>query len=150
VFGQIKNNLAPKIMISLQYHMETVIVGYDEEAQKDIKASKIVTDDVIPGNVEDIVISQEKARRDVRTRRDKADGVNAVVEIVAGVPGMNTRKLTEAVRERIPSHNQEHASKAIATAKRLALIHTVDGKGNAKLFHLGPDLAPAQDIGSTG
>jgi hypothetical protein len=73
VFGQIKNNLAAKIMISLQYHMETVIVGYDEEAQKDIKASKIFTDELIAENVEDIVISQEKARRGVRTRRGKAE-----------------------------------------------------------------------------
>jgi hypothetical protein len=52
---------------------------------------------------------------------------------------MNTRSLTEAVRERIPSLNQVHASKAIATAKRLGLIHTIDGRNNAKLFHLGPD-----------
>ena len=52
---------------------------------------------------------------------------------------MNTRDLTEAVRERIPSRNQEHASKAIATAKRLGLVHTVHGKNNAKLFHPGPD-----------
>jgi hypothetical protein len=52
---------------------------------------------------------------------------------------MNTRNLTEAVRERIPSHNQEHASKAIATAKRLGLVHTVNGRNNAKLFHPGHD-----------
>jgi hypothetical protein len=53
--------------------METVIVGYDEEAEKDIKASKIITDEVIAENVEDIVINQEKARRGVRTRSDKAE-----------------------------------------------------------------------------
>ena len=47
VFGQLKNNLAAKIMQSHQYHMETEIVGYDEEAQKDIKASRIVFDKVI-------------------------------------------------------------------------------------------------------
>ena len=39
LFGQIKNNLAAKVMVSHRYHMETVTVGYDAEAQKDIKAS---------------------------------------------------------------------------------------------------------------
>jgi hypothetical protein len=73
VFGQIKNNLAAKIVISHRYHMETVIVGYDEEAEKDIKPSKIVMDEIIPENVEDIVINQEKARRGVRTRSDRAE-----------------------------------------------------------------------------
>jgi hypothetical protein len=69
--------------------------------------------------------------------------VNVVVEIVTGSPGMNTRSLTEAVREGIPGHNQEHASKAIAIAKRLGLVHTVNGKNNAKLFYPGPDPAQA-------
>ena len=53
--------------------METVIVGCDEEVRKDIKASKIVMDDVIPENVEDIVINQEKAKRGVRTQTRKAE-----------------------------------------------------------------------------
>jgi hypothetical protein len=53
----------------------------------------------------------------------------------------NSQHAAEAVRERIPSLNQVHASKAIATAKRLGLVHTVDGRNNAKLFHLGPDPA---------
>jgi hypothetical protein len=39
LFGQIKNNLAAKVMVSHRCHMETVTVGYDAEAQKDIKAS---------------------------------------------------------------------------------------------------------------
>ena len=69
----------------------------------------------------------------------EVEHVNAVVEIVTGSPGMNTRSLTEAVREKSASHNQEHASKAIATAKRLGFVHTVNGRNNAKLFDLGPD-----------
>lgn len=77
---------------------------------------------------------------DRKATREVAN-VNTVVEIVTASPGMNTRSLSEAVRERIPSHNQDHASKAIATAKTLGLVHTVDGKNNAKLFHLGPDPA---------
>jgi hypothetical protein len=77
---------------------------------------------------------------DRRTTRE-VDDVNTVVEIVTASPGMNTRNLTEAVREKIPSGNQDHASRAIATAKRLGLVHTVNGRNNAKLFHLGPDPA---------
>lgn len=79
---------------------------------------------------------------DRRTTREVGD-VNTVVEIVTASPGMNTRDLTDAVRQRIPSHNQDHASKAISTAKRLGLVHTVDGKNNAKLFYPGPDPAQA-------
>jgi hypothetical protein len=51
---------------------------------------------------------------------------------------MHTRNLTEAVREKILSHNQDHASKAITNAKKLGLVHTVNGKNNAKLFQSRP------------
>ena len=61
LFGQIKNNLAAKVMVSHRYHMETVTVGYDAEAQKDIKASRLVIHGLIAQNVEDIVIEQEKS-----------------------------------------------------------------------------------------
>jgi hypothetical protein len=73
VFGQIKNNLAAKVMISLRYHMETEIVGHDDEAGKDIRASKLFTDKrPVPQNVEDIVLEQEKARKGVKTEGSKA------------------------------------------------------------------------------
>lgn len=73
LLGQIKNNLAAKVMISHRYHMDTVIVGYDEEAQKDIKASKVVIHGLIAQNVEDIVLEQEKAKKRVRTEGGKAE-----------------------------------------------------------------------------
>ena len=73
LLGQIKNNLAAKVMISHRYHMDTVIVGYDVEAQKDIKASKIVIHGLIAQNVEDIVLEQEKAKKRVRTEGGKAE-----------------------------------------------------------------------------
>ena len=41
LLGQIKNNLAAKVMISHRYHMETEIVGYDEEAQKTSKHPRL-------------------------------------------------------------------------------------------------------------
>jgi hypothetical protein len=41
LLGQIKNNLAAKVMISHRYHMETVTVGHDEDAQKDIKHRRL-------------------------------------------------------------------------------------------------------------
>jgi hypothetical protein len=63
-------------------------------------------------NLSRIGEGHRKATREV-------NDVNVVVEVVTGSPGMNTRNLTDAVRERIPSHNQDHASKAITTAKRL-------------------------------
>jgi hypothetical protein len=87
-------------------------------------------------NLSRIGEGDRKATREV-------DDVNSVVEIVTANPGINTRSLTEAVLGKIPSHSQGHASKAIATAKELGLVHTVDGKNNAKLFHLGPDSVQA-------
>jgi hypothetical protein len=60
-------------MVSHRYHMETGIVGYDAEAQKDIKASRLVIHGLIAQNVEDIVIEQEKKRRSVRTQGAKAE-----------------------------------------------------------------------------
>lgn len=60
-------------MISLQYHMETVIVGYDAEVQKDIMASKLVIHGVITQDVEDIVLEQETKRRSVRTQGARAE-----------------------------------------------------------------------------
>jgi hypothetical protein len=72
VFGQIKNNLAAKVMISLCYHMDTEIVGRDVNAGKDIEASKIIFDKIINENVEDIVIDQERVRKGVRTQGGKA------------------------------------------------------------------------------
>jgi hypothetical protein len=72
LLGQIKNNLASKVMISHRYHMEPVTVGYDTEAQKDIKASKLTIHGLITQDVEDIVLEQEKARKGVRTQGTKA------------------------------------------------------------------------------
>jgi hypothetical protein len=53
-------------------HMEPVTVGYDTEAQKDIKASKLTIHGLITQDVEDIVLEQEKARKGVRTQGTKA------------------------------------------------------------------------------
>jgi hypothetical protein len=73
MFGQIKNNLAAKVMISLRYHMDTEIVGHDDEADKDIRASKLFIDKrPVDQNVEDIVLEQEKARKSVRTQGGQA------------------------------------------------------------------------------
>jgi hypothetical protein len=73
VFGQIKNNLAAKVAISLRYHMETEIVGHDDEAGKEIRASKLfIGERPVPQNVEDIVLEQEKVRKSVRTEGSKA------------------------------------------------------------------------------
>jgi hypothetical protein len=68
LLGQIKNNLTAKVMITHRYHMETEIVGYDTEAQKDIKASKVFIHGLIAQNVEDIVLEQEKAKKSARTQ----------------------------------------------------------------------------------
>jgi hypothetical protein len=82
IFGQIKNNLQAKVIKSIEYHMEGQVVGYDEEAQKDIEGSYLVTDGVIPENVEDIVLEQEK-----RTKSTKTEGGKAEVWLAAYLSG---------------------------------------------------------------
>src|SRR5215217_8605940 len=72
VFGQIKNNLAAKVMRSVEYHVESRIVGYDEEAERDIEGSLIVTDRMIEENVEDIVLEQERRKKSAKTEGGKA------------------------------------------------------------------------------
>jgi RecA-family ATPase len=67
VLGQIKNNLAPKVMRSVEYHIEGQIVGHDNEAQRDIEGSRIVIDRVIEENVEDIVLEQERRKKSAKT-----------------------------------------------------------------------------------
>jgi hypothetical protein len=73
VFGQIKNNLGPKIMSSIEYHMETVTVGRDETRGKDIRPSKLCITGVIPENVEDIVLEQERRKKSSKTEGGKAE-----------------------------------------------------------------------------
>lgn len=63
VFGQIKNNLAEKVQTTLKYHMVSVILGYDQEAEEDIEAPELHWDDEILENVEDVVVAQEKAKK---------------------------------------------------------------------------------------
>jgi AAA domain len=74
LLGQIKNNLGPKIMETLVYRMATVVVGHDEQRQKEIKASQLRMDEFIERNVEEIVLEQERATRRAKTQSSKAEG----------------------------------------------------------------------------
>jgi hypothetical protein len=73
MFGQIKNNLQAKVMRSVEYHMHGKVVGFDEEAQKNIEGSYVITDGMIPENIEDLVLAQEKVRKSGKsTEKGKA------------------------------------------------------------------------------
>jgi hypothetical protein len=82
VFGQIKNNLEAKAMVAHEYHMQGMVVGYDQEAQKDIRGSHLLLDGVIQENVEDIVLEQEK-----RIKATKTKGSDAQVWLVTYLVG---------------------------------------------------------------
>ena len=73
VLGQIKNNLQAKVMKSIEYHIEGMIVGYDNEAEKDIEGSFLVLDTEHPENVEDIILEQEKRAKATKTAGGKAE-----------------------------------------------------------------------------
>jgi hypothetical protein len=98
VFGQIKNNLAAKVMISLRYHMDTEIVGYDDKLGKDIRASKLfIHARPIAQNVEDIVLEQEKARKSMRTKGGKAE--RWLIAFLAGKGEVPSKQIIKAGKE---------------------------------------------------
>jgi hypothetical protein len=72
LFGQIKTNISAKATHSIEYHIESKVTGYDPKAKKPIEGAYLVTDGIVPKNVEDIVLEQEKARRSTRTESGKA------------------------------------------------------------------------------
>jgi RecA-family ATPase len=101
VFGQIKNNLAAKIMRSVEYHVESLIVGHDKEAQRDIEGSLIVIDRMIEENVEDIVLEQEKRRK--RTKLKAAKRQRGLLAICQGkVKSLRLRSSRTERRPAIP------------------------------------------------
>jgi hypothetical protein len=98
VFGQIKNNLGPKVMQAVEYHIDGMIVGFDDEAGKIIEGSYVITDGVIDENVEDIVLDQERLRRSAGGEGGKA--LAWLVDYLAGkgeVPSDQVIKAGEGV-----------------------------------------------------
>ena len=71
VFGQIKTNISAKAMHS-EYHIESKVTGHDPKAKKDIEGSYLVTDQIVPENIEDIVLEQEKRRKSSNTEGGKS------------------------------------------------------------------------------
>ena len=110
VFGQIKNNLGPKVMHSHEYHIEGQVVGYDNEAQKDIEGSYLVTDRTIPENVEDIVIEQEKRRKAAKTGSGKAEAW-----LIGYLTGKGEVPSTQVIRD---GDKAGHSRDAVYRARR--------------------------------
>ena len=73
IFGQIRNNLAATAQHSIQHHMKTEIVGRDKALDKDIRASRLVIDQTIHENTEDIVLEQEKRKTKTASQSSKCE-----------------------------------------------------------------------------
>jgi hypothetical protein len=63
LFGQIKNNLGPKVRHTAQYQIETQKVGFDTELGMDIETSRIVEVGVREERINEIVTGQEGGRK---------------------------------------------------------------------------------------
>lgn len=77
LFGQLKNNLGPRVETSVKYEIEGVVVG-NPLAKKPIRTSKIKVikyGDV--ADVEETVLAKEKAQRESIDKRRKPEG-NAI------------------------------------------------------------------------
>jgi hypothetical protein len=97
VFGQIKNNLAATAPHSIQYHMETEVVGVDQTLHKDIKASRLVIDKVIHENIEDIVLEQEKRKTKTASQSGKCEAW--LVEFLTGKGEVPSQWVVKAGRD---------------------------------------------------
>jgi AAA domain/Bifunctional DNA primase/polymerase, N-terminal len=109
ILGQIKNNLAAKVNVSRRYHMETEVVGFDADANKDIEASYIVYDEVIIANIEDVVLEQERAKKAVKTQRAKAEVW--LVGFLAGKGEVPSRFVVKAGKEAGYSRDAIHRAR---------------------------------------
>lgn len=62
LFGQPKNNLAAEVPHTIRYHIEGVVVGFDDELQQEIWSSFIAPDGLIDANIKDVIRGQEKSK----------------------------------------------------------------------------------------
>jgi hypothetical protein len=75
LFGQPKNNLAPKVLHSIRYHIEEIEVGYDDEASEIITGSRVVWVGKLGRRIEEIITEQDN--------RGKGKTVTGVEKAVA-------------------------------------------------------------------
>lgn len=141
VFGQIKNNLAAKVNVSLRYHMDTLTVGWDDAAHKEIRASEIIFDEVIMENVEDIVINQEKARKAVKTKTNRAE--LWLLDFLAGKGEVPTKWIVAAAkREQFSRDAIYRARRNLEDRIEVSNLPTVPKTSTWKL--LDEELQPLQ------
>lgn len=75
LFGQLKNNLGPRVDTSVRYEIEGAVVGKDPDNGKPIRTSKIkVTAYGAREDVEETVMAKEKSQRDKTDKRRAPDG----------------------------------------------------------------------------
>jgi hypothetical protein len=72
-FGQPKNNLAAKARDTLPYHIESAMVGHDDELHLDSWSSKIVYDGAEDQAIQDMVTNQETRTTKKETAQDRAE-----------------------------------------------------------------------------
>lgn len=73
IFGQAKNNLAARVPYSIRYHIEGSRVGHDDELDLPIWSSKVITDGVAYGPIDELVRAQENRSTTRETVRDRAE-----------------------------------------------------------------------------
>lgn len=80
LFGQLKNNLGPRVETSVKYEIEGALAGMDRTDPKNPKPIRTSKIKVIKygdlADVEETVLAKEKAQRDATDKRRKPDGVH--------------------------------------------------------------------------
>lgn len=71
LFGQLKNNLGPRVRVSLRYHISGEQVGHDDDLNLPIWSSKIAWDDINNTHIQDVVTEQERPKGGRITEGDK-------------------------------------------------------------------------------
>jgi hypothetical protein len=73
LFGQIKNNLGPKVPHALRYRIEGRKVAHDDELDLAVFGSRIVWGSKVDGSIQEIVTKQEARAPEKETAQDRAE-----------------------------------------------------------------------------
>lgn len=63
VFGQLKSNLGPPVLATIEYRIEGVVTGHDYELDKPIRTSRLVIGETVPVKVTEMVLDDSVKRK---------------------------------------------------------------------------------------
>ena len=72
VFGQLKSNLGPPVLATIEYQLRGIVTGWDGELGKPIRSSALAFGQTVPVKVTEMVLEDGVKRKDPAPARSKA------------------------------------------------------------------------------